>query len=79
MSPRTVVIAVFMLSACVLVAVGMLAILSVESEHAFLPEPSGAFPVKAAAPSRGASCEATAADRQVALPPPFAPGRALPC
>jgi hypothetical protein len=79
MSPRTVVIVVFMLSACLLVAVGMLAILSVESEHAVRPEPSRASPVNAAAPSSGASCEATAADRQVALPPPSAPGRALPC
>lgn len=78
MSPRTVVIGVLLLTSCVLVAVGMLAILTVDSEHAILPEPSGAFSEEPA-PSGGASCEATGADRQLALPPPSAPGRALPC
>ena len=79
MSPRAVVIAVFILSTLVLLAVGMLAILSLESEQAVLPEPRGSFPADATAAPSGASCAATAADRQVALPPPAAPGRALQC
>ena len=70
MSPRAFLMSVLMLSACLLLAVSMLAMLSAESDRVMSPEPRE--------PPTGESCDEAALQKWVDLPRP-GPGRIFQC
>lgn len=69
MSPRAFLMSVLMLSICVLLAVSMQALLSVESDRVMRQEPREPSTPEMSAPSTGESCDGAALQKWVDLPP----------